>query len=155
LHASLLRGTQEEAGHDQLAAGDLAHLGLTPADLPEWPETAAYHQATYYGIDHDGPAALLGYFLSLEGVVARHFLPVYQAVRESHSPAAANFLRVHCELDVGHFEAGLRGLDALAGAQLAAVGRNILLSVALYLKVVERLWREAGRPGLPPVPPIG
>jgi hypothetical protein len=139
LHRNLLRGIREEADHDTLLAGDLAHLGFELADFPELPETAAYHQTLYYAIEHDGPAALLAWFLPLEGLAGHKFGPSVDRVTIAHGRQAATFLELHCKLDVEHFRGGLDAIARLPQGQLVVVARHLGFSSQIYARLIERL----------------
>jgi len=143
LHGALLKGAKEEGGHELLALNDLKQLGLSIDSFPELAETAAYHQTLYYAIDHDGPASLIGYFLPLEGVAGSRMAPELARIRQAYGDKAASFLMVHCNLDVGHFDEGLKDLEHFSTEQLLAVKSSVTLSVALYRAVVAGLWRQA------------
>lgn len=141
LHQALIKGAREENKHELLALNDLAKLGLNIEDFPELPETAAYHQTLYFAIDHDGPAALVGYFLPLEGVGGQKMKPDYERISRTYGKQASTFLQVHCDLDVGHFSDGIRELAHFSESQLQSVHKNIKLSVALYRRMIAALRR--------------
>ncbi|MEZ4744052.1 MAG: iron-containing redox enzyme family protein [Bdellovibrionota bacterium] len=139
MHRSLLKGAAEEMGHELLALNDMKALSLDIESFSELPETAAYHQTLYYAIDHDGPIALLGYFLPLEGVASLRMRPIYEKLCQSYTRKAASFLQVHCELDVNHFEEGINELESLTAEQREVVRRNVSISVQLYKSIVLRI----------------
>ena len=145
LHRVFLKGIREEQGHEALAMNDLKQLGYTPADFAELPEASTYYQSLYYAIEHDGPAALLGYFLALEGLAALKMENALRRVQAAYTDQAAGFFRIHCQLDVDHFDEGLRNLEMLDSDKLAAVEKNLTLSTALYIRLVDRI-KQPRRP---------
>lgn len=146
LHEKLIQGVQEERGHELLALADLSRLGMNKGDFPELAPTSAYYQTLYYAIDHDGPAALLGFFLPLEGMAALHGASELALVCKTYGPEAATFLQVHCEADKAHFENGLGTLDNLEMNQLVAVQKNLHYSAVLYCEILAEIRRLASAP---------
>lgn len=139
LHKKLLDGINEEKNHELLATRDLAHLKYNLKDFNEYPETSAYYQTLYYNIQADGPFALLGYFLPLEGLAAEGLNSVCDTIMSQYSEKGSSFMKVHCKLDLGHFEEGLNFLDTLSSDQLTIIERNMKLSTELYINMLRKI----------------
>jgi len=146
LHHQLLKGVGEEKGHDVMLVNDLKRLGYELSQFKELPATKAYHQTLYFAIDHSGPAALIGYFLPLEGLAAKKLGAGYEIVSRCHSPQAGSFLKAHCLLDVTHFDEGLKSLEKLTPLQLEAVAEGVATSSQLYIGLVQAVQAAAKHP---------
>jgi hypothetical protein len=134
----------EERGHDDWLLDDLAHAGLSRAEvvarIPS-PRTAALVGAQYYWVEHEHPVSLLGYLMVLEG----HPLPpalIDEMQARSGLPAAAfRTLREHARLDPGH-AGDLDGLlDALplTRAHAALLGLSLAHTLSSFAHCIEDL----------------
>jgi pyrroloquinoline quinone (PQQ) biosynthesis protein C len=144
LHEVLVTGAREEQGHDRLLLRDIQHLGRELSDFPESPEVTAYYRALFTAIENEGPAALFGFSLPLEGLAAQKMSDHLRRVRELYSDEGTHFLRVHCELDVEHYEDGLRMLSTLSAPELDLVRRSLRASTDLYLRMLGQLKARHG-----------
>jgi hypothetical protein len=144
IYETFVKGVREEQGHDGLLLRDLARLGRDLAEFPESPEVAAYYGSLFAAIQNEGAVALFGYSLPLEGLAALRMSDHLRRARELYSDAGTNFLRVHCELDVEHFEEGMQALSALSPAELDIVCRSLRTSTELYLWMLGRLKARHG-----------
>src|SRR5690606_30141650 len=61
---------REESSHDALILNDLEKMGVYIDHHSEWPEIQAFYQTQYYWIEHETPAAHLGYAYLLEGIAS-------------------------------------------------------------------------------------
>ncbi|GAA4666465.1 hypothetical protein GCM10023347_18830 [Streptomyces chumphonensis] len=148
---------EEERGHDDWLADDLASLGHDPREAlgrPPPPAVAALVGAQYYWIEHHHPVALLGYIAVLEGNAPAPWL-ADRVVRDAGVPAAAlRTVRAHAALDTGHSDdlhALLDALDLTAG-QVHTVTVSALFTVDALLGLFGTLTRTP-RPGAPHGPP--
>lgn len=143
LHRVFLQGIKEEVDHEILAENDLKTLGYSLKNFPELTETALYHQSLRYAIDTDGSAALLGYFLPLEGLAAVKMTKEVEWLNKELGPKACSFLNVHCKLDVSHYDEGLKLLESLTPTEIDVVQRNIEFSKQAYINIVESIKSQA------------
>ena len=144
-HAPLLYKTpccDEEKNHELLAIRDLEFIKKDIKNFTEYSETSAYYQGLYYSIEADGPYSLLGYFLPLEGLAAEGLVEVADTLIDTYTKKGASFVNVHCKLDEGHFEEGLKFLDSLTQEQLTIVRKYMHLSTDLYIAMLRRVKSE-------------
>ncbi|MDR3608597.1 MAG: iron-containing redox enzyme family protein [Oligoflexia bacterium] len=144
LHVKLIEGLNEEKGHQLLALSDVRALGFDISQFAELTETSAYYQTLFYKIQKEGPFALFGYALPLEGLAATAFERPAATVYKTYGEKASNFIKAHCTLDVEHFEEGLQFLDKFTPAQLQTVERNLPFSSDIYIKMVEQVRARCG-----------
>lgn len=88
----------QERGHAGILAADLARLGVCPIPRFHLAELIAGNQ--YYLIEHEHPAALLGYMAALEG----HPQPLGDVDVLEKQFGPLNTLRLHAEHDPDHIE---------------------------------------------------
>lgn len=141
-HMHFIRNIHEEKNHEEMAKRDLKCLGFKIKDFPELPETSAYYQTLYYMIDNDGPVALLGYFIPLEGLASERLPVVYNYLVSLFGAEACSFLKEHCVLDKSHFAQGLKFLENCNDEQLQVVDKAIVLSTHLYCGIYNRIKSE-------------
>ncbi len=149
LHKKLLHGINEEKNHETMATSDMNLCGHEISDFYEYPETSAYYQTLYHAIDYHGPFALLGYFVTLEGLGAVGSEKLYGRVIGTHREEAATFLKVHAHLDAGHFREGIDLLESLPPEKLKLVVEMIDVSSVLYCNMIDRVTKEAKKRSLP------
>ncbi len=137
LHLRLIQGITEEKGHEILAIRDLKSLGFQISQFEEFSETSAYYQTLFCNIGVDGPCALLGYFIPLEGLAAIGLHNVLKTVNKEYGDNGSSFLRMHCVVDEGHFSEGMGFLDHLSEPQLNTVRKHLKLSTALYIHILD------------------
>jgi pyrroloquinoline quinone (PQQ) biosynthesis protein C len=113
LHKKLLNGINEEKNHEVMCSSDMEHIGFALGDFDELVETSAYYRTLYSMIDSHGPYALLGYFVSLEGLGAIGFNNVFAGLLKKYGQSGVQFVEVHAHLDEGHFEQGLNYIMTL------------------------------------------
>lgn len=123
----------EERGHDSLARRDLKAIGESDA----WEPTPAYLVLEGYVryLAHERPLALLGFLATAEGYsfkFAGWFLSVLR--KFGYSEKQTNFLKVHAEVDIGHFKE-LREM-CLAHAKTAQHQRQILEAIKVTGKIM-------------------
>jgi hypothetical protein len=137
----LAEHVEEERGHDEWLLADLAHAGLTRADvlarIPS-PRTAALVGAQYYWIQHEHPVSILGYLMVVEGHALDPAL-IDQMQERSGLPAAAfRTAREHARLDLAHAGELAQILDALplTGAHIALLGLSLLHTVSSFAQCI-------------------
>lgn len=98
LRAYLEHHLEEERGHAGILAADLARLGISP--IPRFHLAELIAGGQYYLIEHEHPAALLGYMAALEGRPQ----PLGDVDRLEAQFGPLNALRLHAEHDPDHIE---------------------------------------------------
>lgn len=136
LHWRFIEEAKEEKRHELLAENDLKVLGFRPADFPELPHTSFFYQTLSYMIEKESPLAILGYSLTLEGYAARKGHDLYAQVKKTHGKQASSFLRLHCEVDVDHFNNALPHLQQCPEKELPVIYRGIELCEAIYIGIL-------------------
>lgn len=145
LFKMLTHGLQEEADHDQLAIKDLQFLKSKPENYPELPATTRYYKSLFQAIEQDGPAALLGFSVTLEGLGAEGAHQILKRVQTSHGKQCAHFLSVHIDADQDHFKDGMMSLSSLTPQETEVVRKYIKISTELFLgfiKNIDAYWQE-------------
>lgn len=134
---------REESAHDTLLVKDLQAMGafLDPHD--EWPETQAFYQTQYYWIEHETPAAHLGYAYMLEGMACKRAPSAYKRIVAEHGELAGTFLKVHAEEDPHHFEHGLKFLEQLNDVELKAFQYCLRQSYLMYSQILTKARSKA------------
>lgn len=133
-----LNHLKEESSHDLLLLNDLEALKISIKDLSEFPETQAFYQTQYYWIEHETPAAHLGYAYLLEGLASKKATYAYEKVTKAHGKNTGSFLKVHAEEDMGHFEEGLKNLESFNEYELNCFRDCLRQSAMLYLLILEK-----------------
>lgn len=118
LHRYFQRHLQEESGHAQILAADLARLGVVP--IPRYHLAELIAGGQYYLIEHEHPAALLGYMAALEG----HPQPLGDVNRLEAQYGPINTLRIHAEHDPDHIRDIRRAIERLPGELRTLVQLN-------------------------------
>lgn len=116
----------EEAGHAQLLAEDLRSLGVT--DIPRFHLAELMAGSQYYLIEHEHPAALLGYMAALERAAPS---PALVDVLESKY-GALRCVRLHADNDPGHCKELIEQMGKLPEKLRALAAIN-------YQRVVDQL----------------
>lgn len=139
LHKNLIRSINEEKNHEIMATNDLAEIGYSIHDFKELPTTSAYYQTLLAMIDYDGPYALLGYFVALEGVGAIGADHVLNEALETYGKKATQFLRVHIRVDEHHFHNGLNFIETLPLEKQNIVEKYVKISGKLYINMLNEV----------------
>jgi thiaminase len=148
LFKMLTHGLQEEADHDQLALRDLQHLNSQPESFPELSATTQYYQSLFKAIEEDGPAALLGFSVTLEGLGAEGAHQILNRVQEAHGTKCSQFLSIHIDADQDHFRDGMLSLSTLTPQELEVTNKYIKISTGLFLEFIKNIdayWKETQR----------
>lgn len=136
LHKKLIQGINEEKNHEIMATNDMNEIGFTLQNFPEMPATSAYYQTLLATIDYDGPYALLGYFVALEGLGAIGADHVFDSTFNKFGKKATQFLRVHTRVDKHHFDDGLAFIETLPPEKQAIVEKYVKVSSKLYINML-------------------
>lgn len=116
LRAFYVYHLEEECGHADWLANDLAYLGARVPDV-DW-DAAQIAGMQYYLVRHAAPELLLGYMAALE---CRPMpLDVVQALEKTHGIPAVRTIRHHAEHDPNHGKELLAMIaDSRHGAEIA------------------------------------
>lgn len=139
LFKMLTHGLQEEKDHDQLALKDLAYLKCQPFEFPELAATQQYYKSLFTAIEKDGPVALLGFSVTLEGLGSEGAHQILNRVRKAHGTNCIQFLKVHVEADQDHFRDGMASLEHLSTNEKEIVSKYVTQSTALFLDFIKSI----------------
>ncbi len=135
-HWRLIEEAKEEKKHELLALSDLKSLGYSPQQFTELPHTSFFYQTLTYLIENEHPMAILGYSLTLEGFAAKRLREIYPRVIARYGEKATSFLRLHCEVDVDHFENALPHLNACPANLLPLIAKSIDQCSSIYTGIL-------------------
>lgn len=141
---------EEERGHDDWLARDLARLGVTAEALAEdipSPAIAEMVGAQHYWVRHAHPVSILGYLAVLEGDPPEETIFTEAAVRADLPEEALSTLCYHARVDKAHWRDLLDLFDELplSPRHLSLLG----LSVLSACKGQEALLRQVLALGAP------
>lgn len=139
LHKKLIKGINEEKNHEIMATNDLKELGYRIENFSELPTTSAYYQTLLAVIDYEGPYALLGYFVALEGLGAIGADSTLNTTLEKYGKKATQFLRVHIRVDEHHFHDGLNFIETLPLEKQKIVEKYVKVSSKLYINMLHEM----------------
>ena len=142
IHKKLLQGINEEKNHEIMATNDLKTIGFSLSSFQEMPATTAYYQTLLAAIDYDGPYALLGYFVTLEGLGAIGCDYIFETAFGKFGKMATQFLRVHTRVDKHHFDDGIDFIETLPADKQALVERYVKVSSLLYINMLKEVGSE-------------
>ncbi len=132
LHWRFIEEAKEEKRHELLALQDLKNLGFSPEQFEELPHTSFFYQTLSYLIENEHPIAILGYSLTLEGFAAKRLTEIYPRIKNAHPEKSISFLKLHCEVDVDHFDNALPYLKSCPVELLPLVAQGINQCRAVY-----------------------
>jgi hypothetical protein len=144
LHWRFIEEAAEEKRHEALALQDLKHLGYSPEQFKELPHTSFFYQTLSYLILYEHPICILGYALTLEGFAAKRLKEVYPKVLDKYGKGTTTFLKLHCEVDVDHFENALPHLKACPPELLPLVAKGIDQCCAIYKGILADIHLHEG-----------
>ncbi|MBL7545565.1 MAG: iron-containing redox enzyme family protein [Bdellovibrionaceae bacterium] len=136
-HWRFIDEAREEKKHELLCLHDIKQLGYDVSMFPEFPHTAFFYQSLNYMIEREHPISLIGFSLTLEGFAATKLNEFYPIVKQAHGEKASTFLKLHCELDVDHFQNALPYLQACPTELLPGVSKSISLCTAIYKGILD------------------
>jgi hypothetical protein len=142
MHKKLLQGINEEKNHEIMATNDLKTIGFTMNSFHEMPATTAYYQTLLAATDYDGPYALLGYFVTLEGLGAIGCDHVFDTTFAKFGKMATQFLRVHTRVDKHHFDDGIDYIETLPQDKQDLIERYVAVSSRLYINMLNEVKAE-------------
>jgi len=137
LHWRFIEEAKEEKKHELLAAKDIKSLGYEINQFPELPHTSFFYQSLSYMIENEHPVAILGFALTLEGFAAKKAHLFYPKVLAAHGEESSTFMRLHCEVDVEHFDNALPHLESCPAHLLPTVLRGVELCTAIYCGILD------------------
>jgi len=132
LHWRFIEEAKEEKRHELLALQDLKNLGYSPEQFEELPHTSFFYQTLTYLIENEHPIVILGYSLTLEGFAAKRLSEIYPRIKGSYNEKCISFIKLHCEVDVDHFENALPYLKTCSLEHLPLVEKGIKECRAVY-----------------------
>ncbi|MEK6775022.1 MAG: iron-containing redox enzyme family protein [Bdellovibrionota bacterium] len=132
LHWRFIEEAKEEKRHELLALQDLKNLGYSPDQFPELPHTSFFYQTLSYLIENEHPIAILGYSLTLEGFAAKKLTEIYPRIKNSYDDKCVSFVKLHCEVDVDHFDNALPYLKSCPNEYLPLVAQGVEQCRAIY-----------------------
>lgn len=132
LHCKLIQSIIDEKDHEMIALSDLGELGGDIKKYKETPETAAYHLTLLAQIDLEGPYALLGYFIVVEGLAGIGANKVLNKIISLYGEEAAQFLIVHIKEDEHHYNNSIQYINSLPSDIQKIIVKNAQLSAALF-----------------------
>jgi len=141
-HKSFVEHCADEMFHEKLAESDLNGLGFKPSDFTEYSYTSALYRSMYYMIGHQNPISILGYALVLEGLCATRVADSMPEFQKKYSKKSTNFLRVHCEVDVGHQKEVKKTLERCNTVQLEYIEKAALFCGDIYTSMLQKILQE-------------
>lgn len=132
LHWRFIEEAREEKRHELLALQDLKNLGYNPSQFEELPHTSFFYQTLSYLIENEHPIAILGYSLTLEGFAAKRLNDIYPRLKGAYSEKSLSFIKLHCEVDVDHFDNALPYLQSCSAEHLPLIAKGISQCRAVY-----------------------
>jgi len=142
LHLRFGAHVSEEKRHELLALHDLKGLGQTLEAYPERALTRAFYETQYAKIERDGPGALLGYILLLEGLAIERGTWMVEQITPVFGNGVVSFLKVHAGDDPEHVQKALKVLDLLPENEQLSAKQNLLHTTALYRAMLADLARD-------------
>ncbi len=132
VHQRFIRHCAEEMNHERLADRDLASLGYSLKDFPEFPSTRAFYQTHYHTIEHVSPWSIFGYIVALEGLAVAKGEWLYNEIRQHHGEKAASFMKVHAADDIEHVKEAEKILASLPPGEMKNVEQHLETTCFLY-----------------------
>jgi hypothetical protein len=129
----------EETGHEHWVAGDLKRLGYNIKDFPENPQTKDLYDSIYQGIKQEGPAAIVGYALALEGMSARVCPKLAPELTKMYGAKCSTFIKNHAEIDPGHAAESFNILKYFSENEKSAILKYMEMSTKAYLRFLAEI----------------
>ena len=83
-------------------------------------------------IQNEHPIAILGYALTLEGFAAKKAAGIFPNVAALYGDKCTSFIKLHCEVDVEHFDNALPHLNACPEHLLPIIAQGVDQCCAIY-----------------------
>ena len=144
LHYMFIEHLSEEEHHDLFLQKDLKSMNCNLNDFQEMTATQLIHQTQYYWIAQQNVCGLLGYALLLEGVSAIFGPKIYPRVLNAYGTKGTTFIKLHVEVDQGHYAEGLKLLQQIKSSDIPAVMDNLKQSAFLYQKMYSEIMSKYG-----------
>jgi hypothetical protein len=129
----------EELDHDLLVLKDLEKMSYSMDQVEMNPYTRAIVSTQYYDIETNGPNALLGYALMLEGLSCKVCSVLAERIDTAFGKGKTSYLRLHASVDLEHFPEGMKKISQLNEKQTLIVQRNLVTMTALYSSLLTSL----------------
>lgn len=126
----------EESAHDKLLLNDLKSLGFQLEDFPEASETKMFWETQYYKIEHQDPAALLGYIYFLEDLACSICPELTKLLTELYGKKCVSFLKLHGEEDPDHVTKAYEQIKKLSPERQRIITLNYEQSAIAYHQVI-------------------
>lgn len=131
-----LEHADEEAGHENLAHGDLKRLGYKIEDFSELEETRLFYQTQFFMAQKYSGESVLGWVLVLEAFAASVPKEFIEKMISIHGKPATRFMFVHSNEDVEHVEKAYKAVEKLENIDL--IIENIKMTKKRYIDVLHK-----------------
>jgi pyrroloquinoline quinone (PQQ) biosynthesis protein C len=132
-----LAHADEEAGHENMAIGDLKRMGGKIEDYIELPETSALYKTQYFIAKETHGIANFGWALALEGLAAHMCKDMIDQMVEAHGENCMKFILVHVNEDPAHLDAALEVVSQIGATD--QIIQNIQNTAYYYCKMLDEL----------------
>lgn len=129
----------EESAHDQLLINDMRKLGFNLESLPERSETKMFWEGQYFKIEHQDPAALLGYIYFLEDLASDICPELTKLLVSLYGIDSVRFLKLHGEEDPDHVEKAYQEILKLNPERQRLIALNYEQSALAYLQMIRAI----------------
>lgn len=143
MHRRFLKHTSEENSHELLALRDLQALGFRIEEFPELAQTRTFYEVQYYKIEHQDPAALLGYILALETLAGEELKNTKEKLVRLYGSEAVRFIQVHADEDPDHIEKALRLIESLPSYRLDLIDRSLEQAALSFVDLLQAAKTQA------------
>ena len=137
LHKRFLEHLNEEKGHEIIAKKDIEGLGYNLDSFSEFPETTHFYRNQYFVTQKNGPTALMGWILFLEGIACKFGYDLMEKVRP-HGPRTTAFLRVHAGEDIKHLDEAFSAIKEIPPHKEDWLIDNMWLSYKTYKAILDK-----------------
>lgn len=127
----------EEMDHDKSILRDLKILNYVELK-PLTPEMRAVISAQYEDLRKNGPDALLGYILFLEGASSTKCSRLAERIESAHG-GKSTYMRLHADADLEHFNQGIERILSFPSNRQDIIIQNLEMMSYLYLSFFENL----------------
>jgi thiaminase len=141
----LKRHKKEETGHERWAEQDAKALGFDPKTFSEFDETKLIYQSVHNEILKVGPAAIMAFAMSLEGLAARTLPEVFKNRIEKLYPDACRFVKGHSIADPHHIEAGFKAAEMLSDEEKQDWNRVFEQCIDRYIGYLAKLKKSSAQ----------
>lgn len=139
LQRRFIKHLSEENAHDLLLLSDLKNLGYQISDIEEMPATKIFWETQYYKIEHQDPAALLGYIYFLEDLACQVGPELTSKLEALYGRKPVSFLKLHAEEDPDHVTKAMALIDSLPPERRKAIVINHEQSMRAFCLMLEEI----------------